>query len=388
MPGFELNRSDRAMRRVPRWWLLLVAMALVRSSLIVAFRAGTLVAAVAKSHQDVTAAIPVSATVELRSVARQVTLAGVVTAGRTSPVTASLTDGIDRLILTSTPKALGDFVEPGELLAVVSGRPLLVMPASVPLYRDIIPGDSGPDVRALQTALAGLGLAVKTNGTFDQQTQQALKTWYENAGFPAPVPPASSPTGSNNKSGANAAPAAMVRWRDFVQVPGDTGRIASIAGTGTVLPEDGVVAQISVSEDTIVARADVLQAESFAVGTAVTLRAGALEVKTTVTSVSGFAEGDSSSNVMPGMDITASIPPGTIGLAPHQSVTVTAGNAPAETLAVPLIAIRQEMGVAYVEVAGEAGPHRVDVTVTAQADGWAAVDTVEGLDVGVKVMLP
>ncbi|WP_159734248.1 peptidoglycan-binding protein [Arthrobacter sp. 9V] len=365
-----------------------MAVALVLSGLVAAYWAGSQAAALATSQQDVTAVIPVSATVERRAVAQQVTLAGMVVAGNTSPVTASLADGTDRLILTSTPKAVGDFVEPGELLAVVSGHPLLVMPASVPLYRDIIPGDSGPDVRALQAALAGLGLAVKTNGTFDQQTQQALKTWYGNAGFPAPVPPASAPTESTNMAGAKAAPAAMVRWRDFVQVPGDAGRIASLAGTGAVLAEDGVVAQISVSDDTIVARADVLQAESFAVGTSVTVRAGALAVTTTVTAVGGFTEGDSSRNIIPGMDITASIPPGTTGLAPQQSVTVTSGNAPAETLAVPLLAIRQEMGVAYVQVAGEAGPHRVDVTVTAQADGWAAIDNVEGLDVGVKVMLP
>ena len=388
MRGFELHRSGPAMKRVPRWWLLLVAVALVLSGLVAAYWAGSQAAALATSQQDVTAVIPVSATVERRAVAQQVTLAGMVVAGNTSPVTASLADGTDRLILTSTPKAVGDFVEPGELLAVVSGRPLLVMPASVPLYRDIIPGDSGPDVRALQAALAGLGLAVKTNGTFDQQTQQALKTWYGNAGFPAPVPPDSSPTVSTNTSGAKAAPAAMVRWRDFVQVPGDAGRIASLARTGAVLAEDGVVAQITVSDDTIVARADVLQAESFAVGTSVTVRAGALAVTTTVTAVGGFTEGDSSRNIIPGMDITASIPPGTTGLAPQQSVTVTSGNAPAETLAVPLLAIRQEMGVAYVQVAGEAGPRRVDVTVTAQADGWAAIDNVEGLDVGVKVMLP
>ncbi|WP_314326333.1 peptidoglycan-binding domain-containing protein [Paenarthrobacter ilicis] len=381
MPGSDSSASGRAMRRVPRWWLVLVAVAVAFSGMLAAYWAGSQAASMATPLQEAPEVIPVSATVERRAVSQQVTLAGKVLPGKTSPATASLADGVDRLILTSTPKAVGDSVVPGELLAVVSGRPLLVMPANVPMYRDLLGGESGPDVRALQEALAGFGFAVKTTGTFDKPTQHALEDWYKAAGFSAPPSP-------NVDASKKSAPGLMFRWRDFVQVPGDAGRIASMAGTGAVLAEDGVVAQVSISEDTIQARADVLQAGNFSAGTPVTVRAGTVIFDTSVTASSGFTEGDSSNNVVPGMDIAFSIPPGTTGLAPGQSVTVTSGSVPAESLAVPLMAIRQESGIAYLHVATEEGSKRIDVTVTAQADGWAAVADVQGITVGDKVMLP
>ncbi|MDR6636716.1 peptidoglycan-binding domain-containing protein [Paenarthrobacter nitroguajacolicus] len=369
------------MKRVPRWWLVVVAGVVALSGMFAAYWAGSQAASMATSTQDTPEVIPVSATIERRAVAQQVTVAGKVVAGKTSPVTASLSDGIDRLVLTSTPKAVGDSVAPGELLAVVSGRPLLVMPANVPMYRDLVAGDSGPDVRALQESLAGFGFAVKATGIFDQQTQDALEAWYKAAGF-------SAPTSSNVDASNKSAPAVMFRWRDFVQVPGDTGRVASIAATGAVLAEDGVVAQISIAEDTIVARATVLQAGSFAVGSSVTVRAGTVSVNTLVTAAGAFTEGDSGNNVVPGMDITFSIPSGTVGLAPGQSVTATSGSVPAQSLAVPLIAIRQESGIAYVQLGTEEGSKRIDVTVTAQAEGWAALADVQGIAVGDKVLLP
>ena len=63
----------------------------------------------------------------------------------------------------------------------------------------------------------------------------------------------------------------VFRWKEFVQVPGDTGTIAAIAGNGSVLAEDGIVAQVRIADDSIVARADVVQSESFPVGGAVTV---------------------------------------------------------------------------------------------------------------------
>jgi hypothetical protein len=381
MRGFEANPSVRAMKRVPRWWLVVVAVAVAFSGMLAAYWAGWESASMATQPQEAPEVIPVSATVERRAVSPQVTLAGKVVPGMTSPVTASMADGVDRLIVTSTPKTVGDSVAPGELLAVVSGRPLLVMPANVPMYRDLVGGESGPDVKALQAALAGFGFAVKTTGIFDQPTQHALEDWYKAAGFSAPTSPS---VDASNKS----APALMFRWRDFVQVPGDAGSVASMAGIGGVLAEDGVVAQIAIAEDTILARADVLQAGNFGVGSSVTVQAGTVSVNTTVAAASGFTEGDSGNNIVPGMDITLSIPPGTTGLAPGQSVTVTSGSVPAESLAVPLIAVRQESGIAYLHVGTAEGSKRIDVTVTAQADGWAALADVQGIAVGDKVVLP
>lgn len=82
------------------------------------------------------------------------------------------------------------------------------------------------------------------------------------------------------------------------------------------------------------------------------------------------------------------MPPGTEGFAADQSVTVTAGSAAAESLAVPpLIAVRQEEGVPYVLLEKNGEPRRVNVKVMAQADGWAAIADMDGLAPGDEVKL-
>src|SRR5580658_4716051 len=53
--------------------------------------------------------------------------------------------------------ATGDFVRNGQQLAEIDGQPLFVLAGSVPAWRDLTPGETGPDVAELQTALAKLG---------------------------------------------------------------------------------------------------------------------------------------------------------------------------------------------------------------------------------------
>lgn len=378
----------RGMRRVPRWWLMPVAASIVIAGLGVTYWAGAASTAGMEPGPPVPEVVPVSAMVERRAVAKQVVLSGKVIAGAQSALQASPAEGVDRLVVTAVAKEAGSVVVPGELLAVVSGRPLLILPSSVPLYRDIIHGESGPDVIALQAALAMFGYACTTTGTFDLDTQQALGSWYESAGFKAPTAPAQLPQGDAGKAARKPAGSdIMFRWREFVQVPGDSGTIASVAGPGALLAEDGIVARIRVADDSIVARADVLQSESFAVGAPVTVRVGSTVLDTTVAKISGFLEGDPSKNEIPGRDITVAIPPGSPGFAADQSVTVTAGSETAESLAVPLIAIRQDRGTPYVLIEGSHEPRRLEVKVTAQADGWAAIADVDGLVVGERVKL-
>lgn len=407
MPSSEPGLGA-AMRRVPRWWLIPTVVVIVVSGLAAAYWAGTTTAAGATTAQAAPTVVPVSATVERRAVVKQVTISGKVIAGAQVAMKAATSPGVDRLVVTSAAKAAGDRVAPGELLAVVSGRPLLILPGSVPLYRDIASGDSGPDVTALQGALAGFGYPVAATGTFDFATKRALSAWYEAAGSKAPTdvaasdaakqgttkqdtanPDAAAPAvGTAKTAPGTSAPAVVARWREFVQIPGDTGRIASIAGPGAVLADDGVVAHVTIADDTIVARADVLQAESFAAGTSVTVRAGSAALDVKVGQASGFKDGDPSKNEVPGKDITLPLPAGTQGFAAEQSVTLTAGAAAPESFAVPLIAIRQESGTAFVEVEATTGLRRVDVKVMAQADGWAALADVEGISVGDRVRLP
>ncbi|NWL09978.1 hypothetical protein DM793_01490 [Paenarthrobacter nitroguajacolicus] len=393
MHDSEVTPAGRAMRRVPRWWLIPALLVMVLAGLGAAYWTGASGVASGGPSSSTPVVIPVSATVERRAVLKQVVLSGKVVAGAQHAIKASSTEGIDRLVLTAAPKMVGSVVVPGELLAAVSGRPLLVLPSGVPLYRDIELGDSGPDVAALHGALAGLGYAVSSTDTFETGTQRALIDWYTAAGYEAPT---STPSPKAFKAGdvdshplsTKQAPDAVVfRWKEFVQVPGDTGTIAAMAGNGSVLGEDGIVAQVKIADDSIVARADVVQSESFPVGGAVTVRAGSAVLETKVVLVSDFLEGDQSKNEIPGKDITFAVPPGTQGFAADQSVTVTAGIAAAESLAVPLIAVRQEEGVPYVLLEKNGEPRRVNVKVMAQADGWAAIADMDGLAPGDEVKL-
>ncbi|NQD87295.1 peptidoglycan-binding protein [Paenarthrobacter sp. CM16] len=375
---------ERGMRRVPRWWLVPAALLVVLTGLGGAYWAGTSTTAGSEPAPPLAAVVPVSATVERRAVAEQVVLSGKVVPGAQATLHASPAAGVDRLVVTGVAKEAGSRVVSGELLAVVSGRPLLLLPSSVPLYRDISPSDSGPDVKALQEVLAGFGYPCATTGTFDRATQQALASWYRAAGFKAPVP---LPQEEAGDAASKNSPDVMFRWREFVQVPGDSGTVASIAGPGSILAEDGVVARIRIADDSFVARADVVQAESFVVGTPVTVRAGSTVLDTAVVQVSGFLEGDQGKNEVPGKDVTVALPPGAQGFAAGQSVTMAAGAAVAESLAVPLIAIRQDGGIPYLLIEGNGEPRRLEVKVTAQVDGWAAIADVDGLVVGDQVKL-
>ncbi|MFK0038355.1 hypothetical protein ACIQTW_00775 [Paenarthrobacter sp. NPDC090517] len=393
MHDSEAIPAGRAMRRVPRWWLIPTVLVMVLAGLGAAYWTGANSVASAGPSSSTPEVIPVSATVERRAVIKQVVLSGKVLAGAAHAIKASPSEGIDRLVMTSAAKTVGSMVAPGELLAAVSGRPLLVLPSGVPLYRDIELGDSGPDVAALHGALAGFGYAVSSADTFETGTQRALIDWYKAAGHEAPTstpsPKAIKPgdVDSHPLSTKQAPDAVVFRWKEFVQVPGDTGTIAAMAGNGSVLGEDGIVAQVKIADDSIVARADVVQSESFPVGGAVTVRAGSAVLETKVVLVSDFLEGDQSKNEIPGKDITFAVPPGTQGFAADQSVTVTAGSAAAESLAVPLIAVRQEEGVPYVLLEKNGEPRRVNVKVMAQADGWAAIADMDGLAPGDEVKL-
>ncbi len=86
--------------------------------------------------------------------------------------------------------AAGQTISSGEQLAEIDGEPLFALAGRVPAWRDITPGESGPDVAELQRALASLGyyLGGDTPGLFGTATQDAVFAYYEHLGY---TPPAS-----------------------------------------------------------------------------------------------------------------------------------------------------------------------------------------------------
>lgn len=87
--------------------------------------------------------------------------------------------------------AVGDTIRNGRQLAEIDGEPLFVLRGSVPAWRDITPGESGPDVTELQEALAALGYYDDgdTPGVFGSATENAVSLYYEHLGYSAPSSP-------------------------------------------------------------------------------------------------------------------------------------------------------------------------------------------------------
>lgn len=118
----------------------------------------------------------------------QATMVGRGTVGASAPVQVPMpapTEGGTAMI-SATPVAAGQGVSSGDVLAVVSGRPVIVLTGGVPAYRDLRPGDEGEDVRQFQQALAGLGHEIAVDGVFGEQTKAAVRWLYDRAGFQVP----------------------------------------------------------------------------------------------------------------------------------------------------------------------------------------------------------
>lgn len=86
-------------------------------------------------------------------------------------------------IVGGLPLGIGQDVEPGAVVAVVSDRPVMVVPMTVPMHRSLSPDDEGPDVGRLQFALASLGYDVETDSRYGPVTQDAVERLYEDRGF-------------------------------------------------------------------------------------------------------------------------------------------------------------------------------------------------------------
>jgi hypothetical protein len=84
--------------------------------------------------------------------------------------------------------AAGRTISNGEQLAEIDGEPLFALTGRVPAWRDITPGESGPDVAELQKALASLGYYTggDTPELFGTATEDAVALYYEHLGYAPP----------------------------------------------------------------------------------------------------------------------------------------------------------------------------------------------------------
>jgi peptidoglycan hydrolase-like protein with peptidoglycan-binding domain len=107
-------------------------------------------------------------------------------AGDSSSDTGSSSTG--QVYISKLKVAAGDTITNGEQLAELDGEPLFVLTGTVPAWRDLTPGESGPDVAELQKALASLGYYDDgdTPGYFGPATEDAVFLYYQHLGYTAP----------------------------------------------------------------------------------------------------------------------------------------------------------------------------------------------------------
>ncbi|MHB1876522.1 MAG: peptidoglycan-binding domain-containing protein [Streptosporangiaceae bacterium] len=130
----------------------------------------------------------ITAPVRWQVLRNPIVVPGVVRASTTVSVAASAPLGT--LIVTRLPARPGDRVRPGQVIAEIDGRPILLLQGRLPAYRDLHEGDTGPDVRQLQVALERLGYAdFDPPGVYGPSTALALLLLYRHLGYRAPVYP-------------------------------------------------------------------------------------------------------------------------------------------------------------------------------------------------------
>ena len=94
-----------------------------------------------------------------------------------------------RSVVTRGPVSAGDRVSSGQVVLEVSGRPVIALPGTLPAYRDLVVGESGPDVAQAQKALAGLGISTAPDalGSFGDGTSRGFAALYRRLRYsPAP----------------------------------------------------------------------------------------------------------------------------------------------------------------------------------------------------------
>jgi hypothetical protein len=155
---------------------------------------GWLVGSRVRSAEDVAASAQapeaswITVPVERRVLAATLVTRGDVVPAVATPVRAPASVA-EQPVVTGVFVEVGDEVADGDRIVEVSGRPVFVVQSDTQIYRDMRPGMSGPDVVALQAALARKGCALDTdNGVYGQATKVCVEQMYHDAGYePTPT---------------------------------------------------------------------------------------------------------------------------------------------------------------------------------------------------------
>ncbi|AZZ57165.1 hypothetical protein [Rathayibacter iranicus] len=398
------------LRLGPRPWVIVVVLVPVIGAMAVAFLLGqALRAPDATAFDNAQRTLTTTGTVEKRALPLPSAL-GTVGGSTSVSVHAVAPAGAAAAQITAAPLGSGAAVTDGALLFAVAERPVFALAIDGPRYRDLVQGDEGEDVLALNGALSRLGYAADPEkATFDSATVASLAAFYDDRGYQAQrgpdvvsATPASTAPAGTLAPAATPAPAATqapttatpgprggrLPFSEIVDLDRSDFTVASAPSLYSTVPADGQVMTWTVPPDRVVARVDVASADSLTAGEAASIvdPASAGHADGVIESIGPFAP--SADKSAPGHDVTVIVSAETRpALHSGASVTVTFGERGAERLAVPATALRQDGTTSFVNVDRVGGQQRVEINVRAVADGWALLDGEPALTVGETVVI-
>lgn len=369
-----MMRRPPHLSRLWTWWLLGTAVLITA-----AFLVGQHVRSPwASAEQNATRPVIATASVErgeLRPTVPEMT--GVLSLG--SSIEVHTTDsGSLREVVTEIATAPGSTVTGGTRLLDVSGRPLIAMELPFPLYRDLRGGDQGPDVHALQAALAEMGLyRGALDGIFGSGTSAAVERFYAAVGSSAPQPDADAVQAARDaqaalqsavvgglptpdvdafRTAASEAAADALPWlraTEIVALPTGDATVTAVAPLGTIVTPDAAVATLRTGSANVSFRVGLADLKYFPVGATVELSqlgSSGPVIAGTVTGNSAFQQ-STEAQPLPGYDVA-------IGVTPDPSwadgtsirVAPSAGSEAETGLLVPASAVRSDAEGRYVHV--------------------------------------
>ena len=285
------------------------------------------------------------------------------------------------MVVTGTYVQPGDQVHSGEVVAEVSDRPVFVLQGPLPLWRNLVPGESGKDVEELQAALAGLGYSSGADqyGDFGAGTEAAVEAFYQGIGYAPPVESAS--TGSSGSAAAShssaAPPPVIVPMSEAWFVPRLPAEVMTVpAQVGAVSPTSlltiaqgalQLTGQLDPTEESLVKAGMPVSVYSNVTG-----YTGTGTISSVGTSIVQPSDGNSS-YVPVGVRPDASWPASLNGQ--NVQITITAATTGRPVLAVPVAAVSYDAsGQAQVIVSGPGGARRrVFVRAGLSAGGYVEV---------------
>jgi peptidoglycan hydrolase-like protein with peptidoglycan-binding domain len=283
-------------------------------------------------------------------------------------------------VVTAPAPGAGSEVAGCDVLAELNGRPVLAVVGSFPFYRDLVVGDTGPDVEQLQDAVRGCGFPVRVDGRFGAETERAVRAVYRRAGFPAPEEVDDTVTEVLAEGATGDAPAPQ-RWRLVVR-PHELGVVASLPASVVASPPvgttvDGATTAVELVSGDLVAHLTVAATAlvRIAPGTPVVLRVDDGREAAGVVDVVPDA-GDGLEAPVTVRPVDGPFPPDWFGAAVLGLIAI--GGDHAESLVVPTSAlVPQGHGVPRVlRQAADGSFHAVEVEELAVLGGRSAVRPV------------